>query len=183
MFGLFGKSKQEKDLRQDLASSQFEIELPKVMSTFKIAPVRRAGKSARYSQIEAVARFILEEAIAEAQRQGKLKTRDDLSAAAAFSAAVCEYLTRNSGLAGADARELQGFVPAFVFPHAAGSLLRNAGDFKAIVSKGLLRYDLLTQDEKHARIVKRLDTAINQFICQRNLEYLAVLSQSMADLR
>ena len=183
MFGLFGKSKQEKDLRQDLASSQFEVELPKVLSMFKIAPVRRAGKTARYAQIEALARFILVEAIAEAQRQGKLKTRDDLAAAAAFSAAVCQYLASHSGLSGADGRELQGFVPAFVFPHAAGSLLRNAGDFRSIVGKGLLKYDLLTQDEKSARLVKRLDTAINQFVCQRNVEYLAVLAQSMADLR
>jgi hypothetical protein len=183
MFGLFGKTKQEKDLRQDLASSQFEAELPKVMSTFKIVPVARVGKTARYVQVEAVARFILEEAVTQAQREGKLKTRDDLAAAAAFSAAVCEYLTRNGGLSGADARELQGFVPAHVFPRAAGSLLRNTGDFRAIVSKGLLKYDLLTQDDKSARLVKRLDLAINQFVCQRNLEYLGVLAQSMAELR
>ena len=183
MFGLFGKSKQEKTLRQDLASSQFEVEFPKVLRTFKIAPVHRAGKTPRYAQVEAVARFILEEAITQAQRQGKLKTRDDLAAAAAFSAAVCQYLTGNGGLGCADARELQGFVPAFVFPHTAGTLLRNAGDFRSVVGKGLLKYDLLTQDEKSARLVKRLDAAVNQFVCQRNLEYLGVFAQSIAELR
>ncbi len=56
MFGLFGSKKQEKDLRDNLSLHKFEMEFPKVIETFKIAPNRRASKTERYAEIEGVAR-------------------------------------------------------------------------------------------------------------------------------
>jgi hypothetical protein len=178
-----GGRKQEKSLRQTLSAAQFETELPKVVSAFKVAPPRRAGKSVNYALVEGVARFILSEAVARARRAGKMASRDDLSAAAALSAIVCDNLCANGGLSDAEARELQGFVPAFVFPTVAGDLLKNASDFRSIVAKGLLRYDVMSQDDKRARVLKRVDAAVTQFVCQRKVEYLDALAQAMAELR
>jgi hypothetical protein len=90
---------------------------------------------------------------------------------------------RRSDLSDAEARELQGFVPAFVFPTVAGDLLKNASDFRSIVAKGLLRYDVMSQDDKRARVLKRVDAAVTQFVCQRKVEYLDALAQAMAELR
>src|SRR5688572_7532316 len=98
MFGLFGSKKQEKDLRDTLSLHKFEMEFPKVLETFKIAPNRRASKTERYAELEAVARYILERVVKEAERAGKMKQQDDLAAAAAFSALLCNYLGRCGGL-------------------------------------------------------------------------------------
>jgi hypothetical protein len=83
------------------------MEFPKVLKTFKIALNRRASKSERYAEVEGAARFILERSVKEAARRGKLKSQDDL-AAAAFSAMLCDYLGRYSGLEEAEARLLGG---------------------------------------------------------------------------
>lgn len=45
---------------------KFEMEFPKVLETFKLAPNRRANKSERYAEIESAARFILERTVKEA---------------------------------------------------------------------------------------------------------------------
>jgi hypothetical protein len=108
MFGLFGTKKQQKDLRDSLSLHKFEMEYPKVLETFKIAPNRRGSKSKRYAEVEGAARFILERSVKEATRLGKLKSQDDLAAAAAFSAMLCDYLGRHSGLEEAEARLLGG---------------------------------------------------------------------------
>jgi hypothetical protein len=182
MFGLFGAKKREKDLRDTLSLHKFEMEFPKVLETFKIAPNRRANKTERYAEIESAARFILERVIKDAARQGKMKAQDDLAAAAAFSAMLCDYLGRHGGLDDADVRELQGFVPGFVFPRVAAQLMQSSGDFRTIVSKGLFKYDSLNKKKANPTL-DRLEDNLTQFICQRDPQYLTLLGEGIAGLK
>ena len=78
MFGLFGIKKKEKELRSALSLHKFEMEFPRVLEDFKIAPANRASKGDRYVEIEAVARLVLERALADAIAKGKVKDQDDL---------------------------------------------------------------------------------------------------------
>ncbi len=182
MFGLFGSKKQEKDLRDNLSLHKFEMEFPKVIETFKIAPNRRASKTERYAEIEGVARYILERVVKEAERAGKMKAQDDLAAAAAFSALLCDYLGRCGGLEDSDVRELQGFVPGFVFPRVAAQLMKSTGDFRTIVSKGLFKYDSLNK-KRGAAVLGRLEDNVSQFICQRDPQYLVAIGEGMVELK
>jgi hypothetical protein len=182
MFGLFGARKQEKEMRSALSLHKFESEFPRVLEAFKIVPNRRASKTERYAEIESAARFMLEHAVAQASRAGKLKTHDDLAAAAAFSAILCDYLGSNGGLDDGDVRELQGFVPASVFPKVAGQLM-GRGDFKTIVSKGIFKYDSINKKSKHERLMHQIQDAITQFVCQRDLQYLGVLGTTIDELK
>lgn len=183
MFGLFGAKKKEQELRGALSLHKFEMEFPKVLEAFQIAPNRRASKSARYAEIEAVARFILERSLADAAAKGKLKDQDDLSAAATFSAWLCNYLGSNGGLEADDIRELQGMVPGFVFPKVAGKLMTSTDDFRAILSKGLVKYETIAKKSKYQHVIGQMDDAMTQFVCQRRTEYLSVFGTVVADLK
>ncbi len=183
MFGWFGSKKQERDLRDTLSLHKFEMEFPKLLETFKIVPNRRASKTERYAEVESAARFILEGALKEAARSGKMNTQDDLAAAAAFSALLCAYLGTCGGLEDSDVRELQGFVPGYVFPRVAAHLMKSSGDFRTIVSKGLFKYESMSKKGKGTQVLERLEDNVVQFICQRDPQYLEALGQSLGDLK
>ena len=79
-------------------------------------------------------------------------------------------------------RELQGFVPGFVFPRVAAQLMKTTGDFRTIVSKGLFKYDSLNK-KRGAPILARLEDNVTQFICQRDPQYLVAIGESMVELK
>lgn len=159
------------------------MEFPRLLETFNIVPNRRASKTERYAEIESAARFILEGAMKESSRTGKLKNQEDLIAAAAFSACLCRYLGNCGGLDDAEVRELQGFVPGFVFPRVAAGLMQSSGDFRTIVSKGLYKFDSMNKKGKGAQTLDRIEDNITQFICQRDSQYPGVLGQHIGDLK
>ena len=183
MFGLFGIKKKEKELRSALSLHKFEMEFPRVLEDFKLAPATRASKSDRYAEIEAVARFILEHVLADAVAKGKVRDQDDLAATATFSAWRCDYLGTNGGLEKAEIRELQGMVPGFVFPKTAAKLMQSSGDFRAILSKGLIKYEAIASKGKYQAVMDRMDDALTQFVCQRRTEYLSVFGEVIASLK
>jgi hypothetical protein len=183
MFGLFGIKKKEKELRSALSLHKFEMEFPRVLEHFQITPASRASKSDRYVEIEAVARFVLERVLADAIAKGKVKDQDDLAAVATFSAWLCAYLGTNGGLEAAEVRELQGMVPGFVFPRAAAKLMTASGDFRTILSKGLVKYEAIANKSKYQAVLDRMDDALTQFVCQRRTEYLSVFGDVIGPLK
>lgn len=183
MFGFFGIKKKEKELRSALSMHQFEMEFPRILEHFQIGVTRRASKSDRYAEVEAVARFVLEHALSGALAKGQVKDQDDLAAAATFNAWLCAYLGTNGGLEPAEIRELQGMVAGFVFPKLAAKLMKTTGDFRSILSKGLVKYEAIANKGKYQPVLDRLDDALTQFVCQRRTDYLSVFGEVVGSLK
>jgi len=121
--------------------------------------------------------------LADAVAKGKVRDQDDLAATATFSAWRCDYLGTNGGLEKAEIRELQGMVPGFVFPKTAAKLMQSSGDFRAILSKGLIKYEAIASKGKYQAVMDRMDDALTQFVCQRRTEYLSVFGEVIASLK
>ncbi len=181
IFGLFGGAKkQEKALRESLSLHEFEMEFPKMMERFKIQASTRAGKSAIYCEVEGAARYIVDQALRIAMKDGKVKTVEDLTAAATYCGLVVEFIGANAGLSGTEIRDLQGLVPGIVFPRVAATLFKPS-DFKVIVSKGMLK--VATMSRSKNRTVDVIFDAMTQFVTKRDAAYLATLSRTIDELR
>ena len=126
MFG-FGKTKKlESSIRAQLSQDKFAVEFEKTIAHYKIKPTTIAGKSAEFNDIQAAAQFILGGALDAAEK--KLKSPQNLESAAAFSAALCDFLGRNGGLEDSEIKDLQSRVPAAVFPEAASKVMGARGE-------------------------------------------------------
>ena len=178
VFGLFGGTKrQEQQLRSSLSLHKFEAEFPRLLERFKIEVGSRASKSARYNEIEAVCRFVLTNAMLMAAKDGNLKNAADMAAAGTFSAAMCAYFGANGGLSDDEVRELQGAVPANVFPKAAGNVLSSAKEYGTAVSIGLLKHQALRKKSKSNRAVADIEDVLEQFLCNRDVGYLSIFGR------
>ena len=184
VLGLFGRSrKQERELRTSVSLSKFEVEFPKMLAHFEIKAPTRSTKSARFNEIDAACNFMLANAVRLAKQSGQLSSSDDLTAVTTFSAAMCEFMGANGGLEMADVTELQGSVPVHAIPKAAGGLLSSGADFSKSVSGGILRYGALLKKGKSGDVFAKIDDALEQFLVQRNVDYLSILGAVKDDLK
>ena len=154
-----------------------------MLERFKIQAGTRASKSKRYNEIEAAFRFMLTNALRIAAKDGKLRNVEDMTAAGIFSAALCAYVGANGGLSDDEVRELQGFLPANVFPKAAGNILASAKEYGTAVSQGLLKHQALVKKSKSNRVIAEIEDSLEQFIRQRDLGYLAIFGRVVGRLK
>lgn len=179
MFGFGSAKKQEKSLRSGLSKDKFAVELEKTLEHFKIQPGASASKSVEFSEIESAAKFMLEGALNAAE--SKIKTAEDLEAAATFSAAVCDFLGRSADLSSGDILDLQSRAPGAVFPATAGRVLgaRAKGAFGSIIAKGIVRHTRMMGKKKGTKVLDEIDDDLLQFISQRDKKYLKVLANNI----
>ncbi len=186
LLGLFGDDKvQEKQLRAALSRDKFVLEFDRTLRTFQIFPKLRPGKSASNGEVEAAARFILEGAMAQASKKGRLKSVKDLAAVTTFNVVLVELLGGYSKLPQKERRELQGTVPGYVFPRTVAKLLGakpNEAVGKA-VSSGIMKHMKLKGKKKFKQAVRAIDKEVTQFVTQRDEKYLGVLGRHLESLR
>jgi hypothetical protein len=61
--------------------------------------------------------------------------------------------------------------------------MTSSGDFRTILSKGLLKYEAIASKSKYQAVLDRLDDALTQFVCQRRTEYLSVFGEVIGSLK
>ncbi len=186
IMSLFGSvKKQEAELRSSLSGDKFAVEFDHTMEAFQIEPIARPGKSTAYCGAEAGARFILEEALKIALKKGTVKTQKDLEAVTAFGVILVTILGRNAGLSAKECRELNGTVSGYVLAHAAQPLLgaKAAESIGKIVTKGVLSHTKLSGKKRFKAAVGKIEDSITQFVSQRDISYLDVLSHNIDAVR
>ncbi|MDP6624757.1 MAG: hypothetical protein QF754_21090 [Alphaproteobacteria bacterium] len=187
LLGLFGGGvkKQEKQLRATLSRDKFVVEFDRALSTFEIYPKLRPGKSASYGEVEAAARFMLEGAMAQANKKGLLKSAKDLPAVTTFNVVLVDLLGGYTKLPQKERRELQGTVPGYVFPRAVPKLLgAKAKDAVGkAVKNGILKHMKLKGKKKFKLVAAAMEKELTQFVIQRDEKYLGVLGRHLESLR
>jgi len=186
IMSLFGSvKKQENALRASLSGDKFAVEFDHTMAAFEIEPVARPGKSSAYCEAEAGARFMLEQALKIAVENGVVKNAKDLEAVTAFGVILVTILGRNAGLSAKECRELNGTVAGYVLAHAAQSMLgaKAAESIGKIVTKGVLSHTKLSGKKRFKTAVKKIEDSVTQFVSQRDITYLDVLSRNIDAVR
>ena len=179
----FGKTKKlESSIRAQLPQDKFAVEFEKTIAHYKIKPTTTAGKSAEFNDIQAAAQFILGGALGAAEK--KLKSPQNLESAAAFSAALCDFLGRNGGLEDSEIKDLQSRVPAAVFPEAASKVMgaRAKAAFGSMVAKSIVTHGRMVGKRKGRKILSGIDGELIQFVSNRDKKYLKVLANNLERL-
>jgi len=183
---LFGSvKKQEDELRSALSGDKFTVEFENTIRLYQLQPVQRPGKSPAFGEVEAGARFMLEQALSIAMSKGAVKTEKDLEAVTTFGVILIAMLGRNIGLSDKECRELNGTVPGHVLTHAAKSLLgaKASEAIGKIVTRGVLQYTKLNGKKRFKAAVREIQADITQFVSQRDLSYLDVLARNIDAIR
>jgi hypothetical protein len=61
--------------------------------------------------------------------------------------------------------------------------MTSSGDFRTVLSKGLIKYEQIAGKSKYEPVFDRMDDALTQFVCQRRTEYLSIFSEIVGSLK